>query len=85
MMPRGKFPAGLPDRLKFGYRHMIEMREIEGALRSRGLTGAALHFEAVCEHEARHKNDPSYREAHQKWLAGASSPRPVDPLRQALE
>lgn len=75
----------LPDHLKFGYAHMMEMREIEKTLRSSGLDGAELYFASVKEYETRHKNDPSYRYRHEKWLATSSTPMPPDLLRQALE
>ena len=74
-----------PTHLKFGYAHMIEMREIESALRTTGLTGAELYFASVKQYETRHKDDPTYRERHQKWLATSSTPSPPDLLRQALE
>lgn len=75
----------LSDHLKFGYAHMMEMREIERGLRAAGLGGTDLYFASIGEYEARHKNDPSYRETHQKWLATSSTPKPVDLIRQALE
>jgi hypothetical protein len=52
----------LPLHQKFGYSHMIEMRAIEDRLRANGITGVALHFAAVAEYEAAHKNDPIYSE-----------------------
>jgi hypothetical protein len=75
----------LPDHLKFGYAHMIEAREIERELRATGLSGADLYFATSRQYEARHKNDPSYRERVQKWLATSSTPKPVDLIRRALE
>lgn len=75
----------LPAHRKFGYEHMMEMLEIEKGLRSSGLDGTELYFASVGLYETRHKNDPTYRERHQQWLATSSTPSPSDLLRQALE
>lgn len=75
----------LPAHRKFGYAHMIEMREIERDLKSSGLDGADLYFASVKQYEKRHKDDPSFRETSAKWLATQSTPAPTDLLRQALE
>ena len=77
----------LPDHLKFGYAHMMEMREIESGLLAfdASLKGADLHFACVHEYQTRHRGDPTYRERVQKWLATSSTPKPVDLIRQALE
>lgn len=75
----------IPPHRKFGYAHMIEMREIEDNLRSSGFSGADLYFASVRQYETRHKSDPSYREMSQKWLATQSTPKPTDLIRQALE
>lgn len=74
-----------PTHLKFGYQYMLEMSKIDAAMRAKGLTGAELHFACVRQYEDNHKDDPSYRERHARWLATASTPRPTDLLRQALE
>lgn len=75
----------LPVHLKFGYARMMEMREIERGLRTSGLDGVELYFASIRQYEARHKDDPSYRESQKKWLATSSTPAPTDLLRQALE
>lgn len=74
-----------PAHLKFGYAHMIEMREIEATLRAGGLAGADLYFASIREYQKRHANDPTFRERQQAWLATSSTPAPPDLLRQALE
>ena len=74
-----------PDHMKFGYDHMLEMRDIEAELRARGVTGVALHFQAVARYEEIHKNDPSYRERQTKWLATQVASTPDDLFRKALE
>lgn len=83
----------LPWRLKLGYDHMIEMREIEAGLRAEGLTGIALHFKAIRQYETRHAGDPSYRQRQdaarargEAWVLGASPPSSEnDILIAALE
>lgn len=74
-----------PVHRKFGYAHMREMREIEDGLRSSGIVGAELYFASVKQYETRHRNDPTYRERHQQWLATSATASPTDLLRQALE
>lgn len=94
-MPRRK-PAGAVERpihLKFGYPHMIEMREIETELRAKGLTGTALHFAVIAESEVRHKDDLPYRERQrlarergETWAGGGHTlSSDTDLLRAALE
>jgi hypothetical protein len=75
----------VPAHLKFGYAHMVEMREIEDALRTSGLHGTELHFACVRQYEVRHKDDPTYRQRQQAWLATNSVQSFRDLLRQALE
>lgn len=78
-------PDTLPAHRKFGYSHMMEMREIESELLASGLRGADLYFASVGRYEERHKDDPTYRERHHKWLATSATPDPPDLIRQALE
>lgn len=75
----------VPTHLKFGFQHMMEMREIEGDLRASGLSGVELYFASIRQYEVNHKDDPTYRERQEGWLATASTPAPTDLLRQALE
>ena len=75
----------IPTHLKFGYARMMEMREIESELYATGLRGAELYFASTAKYMERHKNDPTYRERAQKWLATSCTPEPVDLIRQALE
>lgn len=70
---------------KLGYYHMLEMREIENDLREQGVTGVALHFEAVRLYEIAHKNDLTYRERQTKWLATQIASTKNDLFRKALE
>lgn len=82
-----------PVRLKFGYDHMIETREIEAGLRMQGITGTALHFAVISEMEVRHKDDLPYRERQrlarlngETWAGGGPAlPTDADILRAALE
>jgi hypothetical protein len=83
----------IPFHRKFGYQQMLEMRQLEDALRSQGLSGIALHFAVVHQYEEAHKSDPSFRQRQEiarangeKWIAGgASLPSDVEILRAALE
>lgn len=84
--------ADVATHLKFGYSHMMEMREIEATMRRRGLSGAALHFACVTQYEENHKNDPTFRQRQdaarargERWVSTPSVSSPADLLRQALE
>lgn len=85
--------SGIPDCRKLGYAHMIEMRAIETALRTDGVSGVELYFAAVRTYESLHKNDPSYLERQkaarirgERWVLGTEAiPTKVDLLRRALE
>ena len=75
----------LPIHRKLGYNHMLEMREIETALKTQGISGVELHFAAVRYYEAKHKNDPSFKERQKVWLSTQSAPSRNDLLKIALE
>lgn len=84
--------VSLPLHRKLGYDHMLEMREIEAALRAKGLSGTALHFAAVEEHERRHADDPTFRQMQDAarargagWVAPMDAPNREDLFRRALE
>lgn len=77
---------------KFGFDHVVEMREIESALRTTGLVGIALYFASVQEYSVRHANDPTYRQRQEmarargeRWVASASVPHASNLHRKALE
>ncbi len=84
--------ADRPVHLKFGYDQMIEMRQLEDALRAQGLTGVALHFGVVRRYEEAHKNDLSFRERQriarengESWAGGGRTlPSDNDILHAAL-
>lgn len=78
--------------LKFGYAHMMEMREIEDVLRATGVCGVELYFASIRQYETRHRNDPTFRQRQEaarargeKWVATPSTESPLDLIRQALE
>jgi len=77
---RSVYPLSPSLHRKFGYDHMLEMREIEERLRANGVTGVALHFAAVAQYEKAHADDPTYRQRQQTTVQ--SQP---DLLRRALE
>ncbi len=73
----------LPAHRKFGYAQAVELTEIRNGLIATGLTGVELHFATVRTYEARHANDPTYRERQQEWL---SKTKPfIDPCIEALK
>jgi len=82
----------VPDHLKFGYAHMMEMRTIEAEQRAAGLSGTELYFACIRHYEARHRGDPSFRQRQEiarvngeAWVGTPSTPSLDDLLRQALE
>lgn len=83
----GSNVTDLPDHLKFGYSHMIEMREIEKTMRARtDLTGADLYFACVDQYEKRHAGDPTYKERQQQWLSKHTTmPTNFSLMKEALE
>lgn len=84
-----------PIHLKFGYEHMLEMRQIRRNLRAEGFDGVSLYFAARRAYDRRHENDLSWRqrqeiarEAGAKWVLPAERddlPSDYDVLRAALE
>jgi hypothetical protein len=77
-------PDDFPIERKLGYDHAVEMAAIEKRLRAEGVTGVALHFEAVRRYEVAHRNDPTFKDRQKKWLATCAANTRPDLFRLAL-